>query len=186
MSARQVRRFQLERDVDVSGVSGTGAVAFGAQAPDGTCVLWWSSGLESTTIYRDMETLLAIHGHGGMTRAIYIDPESRDGAPAPGGDGGGGHEANGQGAGGHGGNGRGANGHGGNGHGATSHGRGADAADAVEEEGELVQAGPDGAEAGDEPSWAVARAPRGVPRAAAHQQATRSVSRPARPPARSS
>lgn len=90
MSARRVRRFQLERDVDVSGVSGTGAVAFGAQSPDGTCVLWWKSGLESTAIYPDMETLLAIHGHNGMTRAIYIDPEiTEDEAEDAGGSGGG-------------------------------------------------------------------------------------------------
>jgi hypothetical protein len=73
MSARQVRRFQLERLVDVSGVSGTGVVAYGAQAPDGTCVLWWESALESIGIYPDMETLLAIHGHQGTTRAMYID-----------------------------------------------------------------------------------------------------------------
>ncbi|WP_242666988.1 hypothetical protein [Frankia casuarinae] len=73
MSARQVRRFQLERDVDVSGVSGTGAVAFGAQAPDGTCVLWWDSEHDSIGIYPTMETLLAIHGHGGSTRVVYID-----------------------------------------------------------------------------------------------------------------
>jgi hypothetical protein len=73
MSARQVRRFQLERLVDVSGVSGTGVVAYGAQAPDGTCVLWWESALESIGIYPDMETLLAIHGHQGATRAMYID-----------------------------------------------------------------------------------------------------------------
>jgi hypothetical protein len=90
MSARQVRRFQLERDVDVSGVSGTGAVAYGAQAPDGTCVLWWTSGLESTAIYPNMATLLAIHGHGGKTRAIYIDPEAWDGAPGDLGEGDGG------------------------------------------------------------------------------------------------
>jgi hypothetical protein len=73
MSARQVRRFQLERLVDVSGVSGTGVVAYGAQAPDGTCVLWWESALESIGIYPDMETLLAIHGHQGTTQAMYID-----------------------------------------------------------------------------------------------------------------
>ncbi|EIV90993.1 hypothetical protein [Frankia sp. QA3] len=73
MSARQVRRFELEREVDVSGVSGTGAVAFGAQAPDGTCVLWWDSEHDSIAIYPTMETLLAIHGHGGTTRVVYID-----------------------------------------------------------------------------------------------------------------
>jgi len=89
MSARQVRRFQLERDVDVSGVSGTGVVAFGVQAPDGTCVLWWNSEHDSIAIYPSMETLLAIHGHGGMTRAVYIDdmPAAEDGAGASGGGG---------------------------------------------------------------------------------------------------
>ncbi|ABW11721.1 hypothetical protein MXD62_31080 [Frankia sp. Mgl5] len=88
MSARQVRRFHLERDVDVSGVSGTGSVAFGAQAPDGTCVLWWNSEHGSVAIYPSMETLLAIHGHAGMTRAVYIDsppagPHGAGAQPAP-------------------------------------------------------------------------------------------------------
>ncbi|SNQ49935.1 conserved hypothetical protein [Frankia canadensis] len=76
MSARQVRRFELEREVDVSGVSGTGLVAFGAQAPDGTCVLWWHSEHDSIAIYPTMETLLAIHGHGGTTRVVYIDAQA--------------------------------------------------------------------------------------------------------------
>ncbi|WP_163554462.1 hypothetical protein [Candidatus Frankia alpina] len=87
MSARQVRRFELEREVDVSGVSGTGAVAFGAQAPDGTCVLWWDSEHDSIAIYPTMETLLAIHGHGGTTRVVYIDtadqPPSAGAAATP-------------------------------------------------------------------------------------------------------
>ncbi|WP_462189202.1 hypothetical protein [Frankia sp. CcWB2] len=85
MSARQVRRFQLERDVDVSGVSGTGAVAFGAQAPDGTCVLWWDSEHDSIGIYPTMETLLAIHGHGGSTRVVYIDAADQAIPAVPGG-----------------------------------------------------------------------------------------------------
>nr|MDT0664185.1 hypothetical protein [Micromonospora sp. DSM 115978] len=58
MNARQVRRFNLERDVDVSGVSGTGTVAFGVQAPNGTCVLWWDSEHDSVGIYPSMDTLL--------------------------------------------------------------------------------------------------------------------------------
>ncbi|WP_045875317.1 hypothetical protein [Pseudofrankia sp. DC12] len=166
MSARRVRRFQLERDVDVSGVSGTGAVAYGAQSPDGTCVLWWASGLESTTIYPNMDTLLAIHGHGGMTRAIYIDPESWDGAPGAGGDGG--SDAADRRA---------------NGTVPGCHASGVDEpADAAEEEGRLPEP-----ELGDEPAHAVARATtsRGGPRAAAHQPATRAVTRSLRSPTRS-
>ncbi|MBL7491784.1 hypothetical protein I6A60_22800 [Frankia sp. AgB1.9] len=166
MSARQVRRFQLERDVDVSGVSGTGAVAYGAQSPDGTCVLWWASGLESTTIYPNMDTLLAVHGHGGMTRAIYIDPESWDGAPGAGVDGGGdaadrlASPAA-----------------------PACHGTGAGGpADAAEHEAPLAEP-----ELDEEPAHAVSRAAtsRGGPRAAAHQPATRAVSRSLRSPTRS-
>ncbi|EFC85455.1 hypothetical protein FrEUN1fDRAFT_1442 [Parafrankia sp. EUN1f] len=83
MSARQIRRFHLEREVDVSGVSGTGAVAYGVQAPDGTCVLWWNSDHGSVAIYPSMQSLLAIHGHGGMTNAVYIDgPEAAGRAAA--------------------------------------------------------------------------------------------------------
>ncbi len=73
MLARKVRRFHLERDVDVSGVSGTGAVAYGVQAPNGTCVLWWDSEHESIGIYPSMDTLLAIHGHSGSTHPVFLD-----------------------------------------------------------------------------------------------------------------
>ncbi|OHV36635.1 MULTISPECIES: hypothetical protein [Pseudofrankia] len=176
MSARQVRRFQLERDVDVSGVSGTGAVAFGAQAPDGTCVLWWASGLESTTIYPNMETLLAIHGHGGMTRAIYIDPEIWDGAAGANGDGGGGeagHQLGGLGA--HG-NANGNGTHAGGAHGFMAGGEPREVEDAEE-----AAADPD-----EEPARSTTRAAtRGTPRAATHQPALRSVGHAQRPPARS-
>jgi hypothetical protein len=145
MSARQVRRFQLERDVDVSGVSGTGSVAFGAQAPDGTCVLWWSSGLESTTIYPNMETLLAIHGHGGMTRVIYIDPENWDGAAARSGDGDGGLVA------------------------AADSLLGGAAAHEADEADEMA------ADLDEEPARSTARTARGAPRAAAHRPVVRGM-----------
>ncbi|MDT3442075.1 hypothetical protein [Pseudofrankia sp. BMG5.37] len=179
MSARQVRRFQLERDVDVSGVSGTGAVAFGAQAPDGTCVLWWASGLESTTIYPNMETLLAIHGHGGMTRAIYIDPEIWDGATGSNGDGGGGeasHRLDALSTNGDHPNGSQPGGHPNGSHGQVAGGEAPEAEDADE-----AAADPD-----EEPVRSTTRATaRGAPRAAAHQPAVRSVSHVLRPPTRS-
>jgi len=158
MSARQVRRFQLERDVDVSGVSGTGTVAFGAQAPDGTCVLWWASGLESTTIYPNMETLLAIHGHGGMTRAVYIDPDLRDLARGVAGDGGG--DAAGRVA------------------------RGGQLLDEPAADHEADAAEPDPQ---DEPAHALARATsRAAGRAGARQPAARPATRAVRSPTRSS
>jgi hypothetical protein len=82
MLARKVRRFHLERDVDVSGVSGTGAVAYGVQAPNGTCVLWWDSEHESIGIYPSMDTLLAVHGHSGSTHAVFVDDPAELAEPA--------------------------------------------------------------------------------------------------------
>lgn len=82
MLARKVRRFHLERDVDVSGVSGTGVVAYGVQAPNGTCVLWWDSEHESIGIYPSMDTLLAIHGHSGSTHAVFVDDPAEVAEPA--------------------------------------------------------------------------------------------------------
>jgi len=181
MSARQVRRFQLERDVDVSGVSGTGTVAFGAQAPDGTCVLWWASGLESTTIYPNMATLLAIHGHGGMTRAIYIDPEIWDGAAGADGDGGGGEAGRHLTLGAAGTNGHGAHVTTARGHGPIPETYEVDVEVDVEVETDRGALEPD-----EEPARSMTRATtRGTPRAAAHQPAIRS-SRALRPPTLSS
>lgn len=55
------------RREDVSGVSGTGVVAVGVVLPDGQCVMQWVTDLSSTTIYRNLNDLIAIHGHGGRT-----------------------------------------------------------------------------------------------------------------------
>lgn len=69
-----MRRFYLQRDVDDSGVSGTGRVADGVQFPAGLCVLVWLTGLRSFGFYEKMEDLEEIHGHGGSTRVFWIDP----------------------------------------------------------------------------------------------------------------
>lgn len=68
-----IRRFALVRDYDVSGVSGTGLVAVGVVFPDGQAVMQWQSDLRSTAIYASVETLIAIHGHEGATRLVYVD-----------------------------------------------------------------------------------------------------------------
>lgn len=67
------RRFELVRLEDTSGVSGTGVVGEGIEFTDGTCVLRWVTGLQSTTFYEDMETLVAIHGHDGRTIVDWVD-----------------------------------------------------------------------------------------------------------------
>lgn len=68
-----VHRLHLERDEDVSGVSGTGVVAYGAEFPDGTIVLRWDTQIRSTVFYDNVDDLLAIVGHGGRTRVVFDD-----------------------------------------------------------------------------------------------------------------
>jgi hypothetical protein len=77
--ASRMRRFVLDRTVDVSGISGTGIVAEGVRFSDGRCVIRWVVGLQSTAIYDCMEDLLAIHGHNGSTQLSWVDEEYDDG-----------------------------------------------------------------------------------------------------------
>jgi hypothetical protein len=69
------RRFQLVRDVDETGISGTGVVADGAQFPDGTITLHWCTAAtpSSTGVYDSIDDVQAIHGHGGLTRIVWVD-----------------------------------------------------------------------------------------------------------------
>lgn len=68
--------FILRRDVDVTGVTGTGDIAEGVQFSDGTVVLRWKRQPEraahsSTAIWPDLESMLAIHGHDSKTRVVW-------------------------------------------------------------------------------------------------------------------
>lgn len=70
---RFARRFELHRDEDESGVSGTGLVASGVCWQDGTAALRWHTEYSSTAVYVSMADVRAIHGHGGKTRIVWID-----------------------------------------------------------------------------------------------------------------
>lgn len=76
--ADQTRRpgtFRLYREVDVSGVSGTGHIADGVLWPDGTVTVRWLSDHPSTTNWdRGMESVQRVNGHGGSTRVIWDNP----------------------------------------------------------------------------------------------------------------
>jgi hypothetical protein len=69
------RRFWLVREVDVSGVSGTGIVAEGAQYSDGSVAVHWPGAYPSTTTWNSIEHVLAIHGHGGKTDVHWLDTD---------------------------------------------------------------------------------------------------------------
>lgn len=74
----QSRRFHLQRDRDVSGVSGTGVVALGVLWPDQTASVRWLGDRPSIVFWDDMADAVAVHGHGGATRIVWTDEECAD------------------------------------------------------------------------------------------------------------
>ncbi|WP_082224516.1 hypothetical protein [Halolamina rubra] len=73
----QPRRFELVRDEDVSGTSGTGVVANGVlfPEPNGRAVLGWDTDVNSVAVYDSIEELEEIHGHEGRTRVEFVDDD---------------------------------------------------------------------------------------------------------------
>lgn len=71
VSERTIRTLHLERDEDVSGISGTGIVAYGVEFPDGSVVLRWDTKVRSTVFYDSIQDVETITGHGGRTRIVF-------------------------------------------------------------------------------------------------------------------
>jgi hypothetical protein len=69
------RRFILHRDTDLTGVSGTGVVAEGVAFSSGVVALTWLSDWPTSVVFHDrgIESVEAIHGHGGATRIVWLD-----------------------------------------------------------------------------------------------------------------
>lgn len=67
------RSFALHRDHDISGVSGTGQIAWGTEFPDGTVVLRWAvPGVPATTaVHESLESVEQIHLHNGATKIVW-------------------------------------------------------------------------------------------------------------------
>ena len=68
-----MRRFRLIRDDDISGVSGLGHVADGVQFEDGRVVTRWRAAVAQTCVWDSIDHVLAVHGHQGATRVVWID-----------------------------------------------------------------------------------------------------------------
>lgn len=77
-----MRRFELNRLEDPTGVSGTGVVAVGVHIDDedeDVAVVRWMTEYRSTVIYTPsnghtaMEQVEKIHGHNGSTEIRWID-----------------------------------------------------------------------------------------------------------------
>lgn len=75
-----MRRFYLQRNQDISGVSGLGKIAEGCQFDNRWCALVWltaeSDADEVHSFYRSIERLEQLHGHGGATQVVWVDDES--------------------------------------------------------------------------------------------------------------
>jgi hypothetical protein len=68
-----MRRFHLQRDVDATGISGTGRVAEGVVFSNGWCALTWLTAHTSVVFYQSIADVEAIHGHQGSTKIVYQD-----------------------------------------------------------------------------------------------------------------
>jgi len=71
--ATQLRRFQLVRNHDVTGVSGTGIVVLGVQFPSGKVIIQWQGDYPSLVIWDSIEDAMVVHGHDGATQLVWID-----------------------------------------------------------------------------------------------------------------
>jgi hypothetical protein len=74
-----MRRFYLNRMVDVGGISGTGHVADGVEFDDGQVVLSWKGRHHCISVWPSITDVTAIHGHEGATEIIWLDNEFRPG-----------------------------------------------------------------------------------------------------------
>lgn len=70
-----MRRFHLRRLEDETGISGTGLVTDGIEFDDGSVIMKWNTETTSLAMYRSMEDVIIIHGHGGRTVIEYTDAE---------------------------------------------------------------------------------------------------------------
>lgn len=65
----------LRRNADISGISGTGNVAWLVEFPDGTAVLRWHADANGaphcTSLWESVDDIVKIHGHEGATEVVY-------------------------------------------------------------------------------------------------------------------
>ena len=65
--------FHLQRDIDVSGLSGIGRVAEGVLFSDGKCILKWNSDISSIVIHESIDNVKKLHSHDGKTKIVFKD-----------------------------------------------------------------------------------------------------------------
>ena len=69
-----IKEFHLVRIEDIHGKSGTGVVARGVVLPSGAVCMEWQTFHSSICIYKNIQDVEEIHGHGGATRVVMGSP----------------------------------------------------------------------------------------------------------------
>lgn len=67
-----MKRGVVERDFDVSGVTGTGQICTFVVNDDGRVVIFWPVG---EGIWPSLEEAIKVHGHNGNTRFVLLDDD---------------------------------------------------------------------------------------------------------------
>ncbi len=68
-----MRCFILDRNTDITGISGTGIIAYGVEwEPDGHCDLYWLR-TKTTGQYPSVESVKAIHCYNDNARVVWVD-----------------------------------------------------------------------------------------------------------------
>jgi hypothetical protein len=75
-----MRRFELHRNTDFSGISGLGRVASGVEFENGKVVILWhvEGKPNSLVVWDSLDDAMEIHGHNGGTEVVWIDEETVD------------------------------------------------------------------------------------------------------------
>ncbi|MEV6523064.1 hypothetical protein AB0M43_14030 [Longispora sp. NPDC051575] len=74
---RPPRRFALRRWDDPTGVSGLGIVGYGVAWSDDRVVLRWlgtTTGVAQFCVFDSLDDLMRVHGHGGRSEVVWVDP----------------------------------------------------------------------------------------------------------------
>ena len=78
-----MRRFNLLRHADATGVSGTGLVAEGVVFTKGKVAITWLGRFSTVTVYDGLEAVEGIHLHGGQSEIVWVDDEAPEPWPDP-------------------------------------------------------------------------------------------------------
>lgn len=64
----------MHRHEDITGVSGTGVVAWGVEFDDGVVVTrWCATPRRQTCVWSSLADVEYVHGHGGATEIVWLD-----------------------------------------------------------------------------------------------------------------